>query len=312
MKTQPNQPLPPESAPSSSDPSRRVDELALLYRISRILDQSLDMREVVSPVLEALAENLNLQHGTLTLLNRKTGNIIIESAHGLSAQQTRRGRYQLGEGVTGRGIQSGEPIIVPRKSESDLIVDKTQRGKRDDTSFICVPIKVGQDVAGALSAETPYEEKRDLKEDVRLLTIVSSMIAQAVQLRRAAQEETEKLEKENQRLRDELRDRFRPSNILGNSHEMQIVYDQIAQVSKSNTSALILGETGTGKELVAHAIHYNSDRAGKPFIKDHCAALPESLIESELFGHRKGAFTGADDHRVGLFEVANGGTIFLD
>ncbi len=298
--------------PQTFDDVRRVKELTVLYNVSRILDQSLDMREVVSPVLEALAENVDMQHGTITLLNRKTGDILIEAAHGLSPQQARRGRYKLGEGVTGQVILTGEPMIVPRKSESPLIVDKTQRGKQADTSFICVPIKVGQEVVGALSVETPFLPERVLKDDVRLLTIVSSMIAQAVQLRRAAQEETEKLERENQRLRQELRERFRPSNIIGNSHEMQIVYDQIAQVSKSNANVLIFGETGTGKELVAHAIHYNSDRSDKPFVKAHCAALPENIIESELFGHVKGAFTGATAERKGRFELAHGGTLFLD
>lgn len=297
---------------SATEGERRMQELQLLLNVSNILDQSLDMREVVSPVLEAMANNMDLQHGTITLLNRKTGDIAIEAAHGLSPQQTRQGRYKLGEGVTGQVILTGEPAIVPRKSESPLIVDKTKRGKRDDTSFICVPIKVGQEVVGALSAETPFHPDRELKNDVRLLTIVGSMIAQAVQLRRAAQEETEKLEQENERLRQELRERFRPSNIIGNSHEMRFVYDQIAQVCKSNTTALILGESGTGKELVAHAIHYNSDRADKPFVRAHCAALPESIIESELFGHVKGAFTGATTDRKGRFELAHGGTLFLD
>ncbi|HEY8241740.1 MAG TPA: nif-specific transcriptional activator NifA [Kiritimatiellia bacterium] len=302
-----------EPAPlPAPEPSRRLTELAMLYTISRILDQSLDMREVVSPVLEQLAESMNMHFGTLTLLNRKTGDILIEAAHGLSPQQARRGRYKLGEGVTGRVILTGEAIVIPQKSESPLILDKTKRGKRSDTSFICVPIKVGQEVVGALSVDRLFQPDVDLKEDVRLLTIIASMIAQAVKLRRTAQEEREKLEEENERLRQELRERFRPSNIIGNSHEMQSVYDQIAQVSKSQTTVLILGETGTGKELVAHAIHYNSDRADKPFIKAHCAALPESIIESELFGHVKGAFTGAHADRKGRFELAHNGTLFLD
>jgi Nif-specific regulatory protein len=302
-----------EEAPGAvPEPNRRLTELAMLYNISRILDQSLDMREVVSPVLEQLAESMSMHYGTLTLLNRKTGDILIEAAHGLSPQQARRGRYKLGEGVTGRVILTGEPIVIPQKSESPLILDKTKRGKRADTSFICVPIKVGQEVVGALSVDRLFQPDVDLKEDMRLLTIIASMIAQAVKLRRVAQEEREKLEEENERLRQELREKFRPSNIIGNSNEMQAVYDQIAQVSKSNTSVLILGETGTGKELVAHAIHYNSDRADKPFVKAHCAALPESIIESELFGHVKGAFTGAHADRKGRFELAHGGTLFLD
>ncbi len=301
-----------EARNPKTDSPRAVKELTLLYQVSRILDQSLDMRDVVSPVLEALTQVMDMKYATLTLLNRKTGDILIEAAHGLSPQQARRGRYKLGEGVTGQVVLTGKPMVIARTNESELFLDKTRRGKRPDTSFLCVPIKVEQEVVGALSVDLSYRPDAKLDEDVRLLTIISSMIAQAVQLRRLAQEEQERLEAENQRLREELRSRFRPANIIGNSHEMQIVYDQIAQVSKTHTTVLIEGETGTGKELVAHAIHYNSDRADKPFIKAHCAALPESLIESELFGHVKGSFTGASADRKGRFELAHGGTLFLD
>jgi Nif-specific regulatory protein len=303
---------PTDEKPASPTGDRSVRELKMLYEISRILDQSLDLREIVNPILEQLAESMDMKFGTLTLLNRKSGDIMIEAAHGLSPQQARRGRYKLGEGVTGRVILTGEPIVIPLKSESPLILDKTKRGKRPDTSFICVPIKVGNEVAGALSVDRLFQSDVDLGEDERLLMIIASMIAQAVKLRRAAQEEKEKLEEENERLRTELRERFRPSNIIGTSHEMQIVYDQIAQVSKSNANVLILGETGTGKELVAHAIHYNSERANAPFVKAHCAALPENLIESELFGHVRGSFTGALADRKGRFELAHGGSMFLD
>ncbi|MBP7831145.1 MAG: sigma 54-interacting transcriptional regulator [Kiritimatiellae bacterium] len=298
--------------PAPREDARRMREVTLLYHVSRVLDQSLDMRDVVTPVLEALSEYLDMKYATLTLLNRKTGDILIEAAHGLSPQQARRGRYKLGEGVTGQVVLTGKPAIIPKTGESPLFLDKTRRGKRADTSFLCVPIKVEQEVVGALSADLPYRPTANLEEDVRLLTIIASMIAQAVKLRRAAQEEQERLEIENQRLREELRSRFRPANIIGNSHEMQIVYDQIAQVAKTPTTVLIEGETGTGKELVAAAIHYNSERADKPFVKAHCAALPENLIESELFGHVKGAFTGALADRKGRFELAHGGTLFLD
>ncbi len=302
----------PPVAPPAADGGDSIGEIELLFQISRVLDQSLDLRDVVSPVLEALSRRMNMQYGTLTLLNRKTGDILIEAAHGLSAQQARRVRYRLGEGVTGRVVQSGQPAVIVRTSESNEFLDRTRRGKRADTSFVCVPILVGKEVVGALSVDQPTKPAADLNDDARLLTIIASMIAQAVKLRRQAQEERERLEAENARLQDELRERFRPANIIGNSHEMQLVYDQIAQVSRSPATVLIIGETGTGKELVAHAIHYNSDRASRPCVKVHCAALPEGIIESELFGHEKGAFTGADRERQGRFELADGGTIFLD
>ena len=294
---------------------REVQELSLLFEISQTLDQSMDLRDVGGPVLKSMAKHMGMMRGTLTLLNRQTGEISIEAAYGLSTKQRERGRYRVGEGVTGRVVGTGQPAVVPRISEEPLFLDRTgarKRVSRKDISFICVPIKLGNEVIGALSADRLFAEGVSFREDVRLLSIIASMISQAVKLRQAAQEERQRLVEENLRLRRELKDRFRPSNIVGNSKAMQAVYDLIAVVSKSNATVLISGESGTGKELVAHAIHYNSERAAKPFIKVSCAALPETVVESELFGHEKGAFTGAIAQRKGRFELASGGSIFLD
>ena len=294
---------------------RQVNELSLLFDISRTLDYSLDLREVVRPVLKSMAQHMGMLRGTLTLLNRETGEIIIEGAHGLSRHQAERGRYMLGEGVTGQVVRTGKPAVVPRIADEPLFLNRTgarRRLRKKDISFICVPIKLGNEVIGALSADRLFSEQVSFEEDVRLLSIIASMIAQAVRLRQLAVEEQRRLLEENIRLQEELKDRFRPSNIIGNSKEMQAVFDLIAGVSKTNTTVLIRGESGVGKELVAHAIHYNSPRATRPFVKVNCAALPESIIESELFGHEKGAFTGAISQRKGRFELASGGTIFLD
>jgi Nif-specific regulatory protein len=294
---------------------REIQELALLYEISTRLGQSLDLREVSGPVLRALAEEMGMNRGTLTLLNRETGDIFIEAAYGLSDSQRERGKYKLGEGVTGKVVQTGKAAVVPRISEEPLFLNRTGARKtvrKKDISFLCVPIKLGSEVIGALSVDRLFADKVSLQEDVRLLSIIASMIAQAVRVRQAVQEERKRLLDENIRLQEELKDRFKPANIIGNSKAMHSVYDLIAKVSKSDATVLIRGESGTGKELVAHAIHYNSLRAAKPFIKVNCAALPETVIESELFGHEKGAFTDAHTQRKGRFELANGGTIFLD
>lgn len=296
--------------PSSS--TRASRDLEILHKISDLLDRTQDLEEFVSQVLEALADSIGLNNGMLTLFNRATGDISIDVAHGISEQQASRVRYRLGEGVTGRVVESGEPMVIDKIGESSLFLHRTQRPSSVEQSFLCVPIRLGDEIYGALSANRDFDAGHDLGEDVRLLSIAGSMIAQAVRLRRAAEEERAQLEEDNERLRAELRDRYRPSNIVGNSHEMQEVYDHIATVSRSNTSILILGETGTGKELVAQAVHYASERADRPFVKVHCAALPESVIESELFGHEKGAFTGAVSDRKGRFELAHGGTLFLD
>jgi len=294
---------------------REVQELSLLFEIGQALEASMDLRDVVGPVLDSMAKHVGILRGAITLLNRETGEILIEAAHGLSAKQRERGRYQLGEGITGKVVQTGRPMVVQRVSDEPGFLDRT--GSRSDLekrdiSFICVPVKLGTEVIGALSADHPLAEAEELDELVRVFTVVAHMVAQAVRLRQQALEEQQRLRAENLRLQDKLRDKFHPSNIIGKSKAMQDVYDQIAQVSNSQTTALIRGQSGTGKELVAHAIHYNSLRANRPFIKVNCAALPETVIESELFGHEKGAFTGAVNMRKGRFELADGGTIFLD
>jgi Nif-specific regulatory protein len=294
---------------------RQVDELSLLFEISQTLERSMDLGKVAGPLLETMAQRMGMLRGTLTLLNRETGEISIEAAHGLSPSQRERGRYRRGEGVTGKVVESGKPAVVPRISDEPMFLDRTgARAKlgREDISFICVPIKLGAEVIGTLSADRLFDEHVALEEDVRLLSIIASMIAQAVRLRQSAEEERQRLSAEVARLQEALEERFRPDNIIGSSRAMQGVYDLIAQVSGSNATVLISGESGTGKELVAHAIHYKSPRANKPFIRVNCAALPETVLESELFGHERGAFTGAVAQRKGRFELAHSGSIFLD
>jgi Nif-specific regulatory protein len=175
-----------------------------------------------------------------------------------------------------------------------------------------VPILVNRKAAGALGVDLRYKAERDFDSSVKFMGVVASMIAQALKVQRAVEDERRRLLAENTHLRQELRERYDFSNIIGTSGPVREMYEQVAQVAETNTTVLIRGESGTGKELIAHAIHYNSLRAKKPFVKVSCAALPESLIESELFGYEKGAFTGAQNRKKGRFELAEGGTLFLD
>ena len=164
---------------------------------------------------------------------------------------------------------------------------------------------------GALNAERPCGEADSFDEDIQVLSVLASLIAHAVRLRQFAEEE-KALVAENRRLQRELADRYRPDNIVGNSREMTPVFEMIGQVAGSDATVLIRGESGTGKELIAQAVHYGSRRSEGPFVRVNCAALPEGLVESELFGHEQGAFTGALQQRAGRFERASEGTIFLD
>jgi MoxR-like ATPase len=181
-----------------------------------------------------------------------------------------------------------------------------------EASFLSVPILVSRKPVGALVVELPFKRQRDYDHLVRILRLVASMIGHAVRVERLVDAERQRLIEENAHLREELRQRYDFSRIIGTSGPMRQVYEQIARVARANTTVLIRGESGTGKELIAHAIHYSSPRANKPFVKVSCAALPDSLIESELFGYEKGAFTGAQTRKKGRFELAEAGTLFLD
>ncbi|MFA6134790.1 MAG: nif-specific transcriptional activator NifA [Phycisphaerae bacterium] len=300
---------------ASKHNDRHIRELQALYKISQILATGSRQKQVLAEVLDVLHSELGMSRGTLMLLSPDSSELVIEVAHNLSETQRRAVRYRLGEGITGRVVQTGKPAVVPKVSQEPLFLDRLHRRRnltKDEISFICVPIAIGREVVGALSADRIFDETASLEEDVRALSIVASMIANDVRNRRAAEADRQVLEQENVRLRNELQDRFRPENIMGNSGLMREVYHQIHQVASSDTTVLIRGESGTGKELVAHAMHYTSLRAKGPFIKVNCAALSENLLESELFGHEKGAFTGAIQMRRGRIEEAEGGTLFLD
>lgn len=296
-------------------PKNEISELSLLVEISQILDRSVDLRDELGPVLGAIAKHTGMLRGTITLLDRERGQLHIEAAHGLSGEELERGRYKPGEGVVGKVAQTGRPMAIPRVSKEPTFLNRTMSRKdlqKEDISYLCVPIKMENTVLGTLSADRLFSEEISLEEDLRLMTIIASMVARAVRLRMKTQEERNHLLQENARLQEELRKKFRPANMIGRSGAMQRVFDLIVQVASSDATVIIRGESGVGKELVAHSIHYNSPRASKPFIKVNCAALPESVIESELFGHEKGAFTGASHQRKGRFELAHRGTIFLD
>ncbi len=294
---------------------RQVKEITTLYSITTALASSMDMREALEKVVNILSEEMEFERGTITIINPSTQEIKIEVAHGLSAEARKRGRYKIGEGITGKVVASGEPIIVPRMSDEPSFLNRTRsRGssRRKELSFICVPIKVGPKIIGTLSVDRPASQETTLEQDLRFLTIASGLIAQTVNNILAIQEEKERLINENIRLKLELQEKYRVSQIIGRSSRMQEVFEMIHRVAKTNATVLLRGESGTGKSLVARAVHYNSPRAKMPFVTVTCAALPETLLESELFGHEKGTFTGATSRKIGLFEKAQGGTVFLD
>ena len=190
---------------------------------------------------------------------------------------------------------------------------RARRGfEDDDLTYICVPVQQSRQCRGVLEVELAFRSDRNYDRTMKFYGVVGSMLAQALKMQTLLEADRQRLVNENVRLRDELRERYDFSHILGTSGAMRQVCEQVVQVARTNTTVLIRGESGTGKELIAQAIHYNSLRARKAFVKVSCAALPETLIESELFGYEKGAFTGAEQRKKGRFELADGGTLLLD
>ena len=293
--------------------SYEARKLATLVDVSQALAGHTSLPAGLSAVLLTLARRCGAVRGTVALLDEQTGDLEIRAGVGLSPEGQRT-RYGIGEGITGEVAATGTPIVVPRiGSDPRFLHRAAARQERRDAefSFVCVPILLHRRPVGTLSIELVYQAEREFDKLVKFLRVIGSMVSQAVRIHRLLELERHKLVTENAQLRQELQQRHF-SNLIGASGPMRQLYEEMERVAATSTTVLIRGESGTGKELIAQAIHYNSTRAAKPFIKVNCAALPETLAESELFGHERGAFTGALARKKGRFELASGGTIFLD
>jgi len=299
------------------EPERREElEMAILSDVSEAIGRALELEKVFEQIMDILARDLKMKRGTLVLLDKTTNQLKIAAAHGLSEEQKVRGKYKLGEGVTGRVVQTGQPVAIPDIRKDPLFLNRTgargEEKERGQVSFVCVPLRVDDEILGAISIDRDFVDEQTLAKDRRLLQIIGSLVSQAIKINRIVMVEREDLLAENLRLRKDLKSKYKFGSIVAVSGAMQDVIATAASVAKSNATVLIRGKTGTGKELIANVLHYNSDRAKGPFIKVNCGALPEGLLESELFGHVRGAFTGAVEDRKGRFELAHKGTIFLD
>ena len=286
-------------------------EVAVLNKISHLVARRTSVPEMLSEVLKILHVEMGLLRGTVTL--REGDVLVIEASEGLSRSEIDRGLYRVGEGITGMVVSRGKGRIIPDISKEKGFLNRTKaRDNQKGVAFICVPIIYKDDVIGTLSIDRKVEPDTDLKADYHLLDTIATIVADAIYAAYSDHEEREKLLSESRALKLELENKLRPEEIIGNCSNMKKVYAMISKVAASNATVLIRGESGTGKELVAKSIQKHSTRADKPFITVNCAAIPEGLIESELFGHEKGSFTGAVNRKIGLAELADTGTLFLD
>ncbi len=290
---------PPEPGP--------LAELGTLFEIRQALGSARTLHEGLGEAMHLLRRYPGALRGSLTLLDEGTGELYIEAALDLP-ESGRLARYRVGEGITGEVVATGKPIVVPDVEREPRFLHRSFRrpgGPGAEVSFLCVPILQDRKPVGAISVDLPSKAGTNAEQPLKFLHVVSALVALALKTQQP-------LEEENRNLRRELQERYDFSHLIGTSGPMRDVMRQVSQVAGTGTTVLIRGESGTGKELIAHAIHYNSPCAGGPFVKVNCAALPETLMESELFGHERGSFTGALARKKGRFELAHGGTIFLD
>lgn len=284
--------------------------LSAFLEVSRVLNSSFDLEKNLSRSMFVLGNFLEMERGSVFLLDNHTKELRIVAAHGLTKEQIARGKYRIGEGIVGRVLEKGSPMVISNVGNEPLFLNKTgSRINKSGISFLCMPIQFKGESIGVLSVDRIFKDKDvTIDEDIRVLEIIASIIAQYVILWKHYRES--ELERENLKL--QLKGKFSLPNIIGKSDKMHEIFEAVNRVADSKATVILYGESGTGKELVAKAIHYMSPRSKGPFIKFNCASIPEGLLESELFGHEKGSFTGAMSTRKGRFELAHGGTILLD
>ena len=305
----------PVKPSSRANPAVNIlKKLSILMEINRALSRNLNLQEALQATLKILENSYNVHCGVIFLLDESGKTLHLASSINFSGSNPEKS-IRPGEGLVGQIVETGKPVIITRLSKESQYADELceyalQNGK--EHSYLGIPIILDYKALGALIVILPYNSKRDYETALTFLSLVSSALLQPIRVQNVMSTERKRLMDENVSLRYKLQEEFSYRNIIGTSHEIRDVFEQIAQVAVTETTVLIRGESGTGKELVAKAIHYNSQRSEKPYIRVNCAAIPENLIESEFFGFEKGAFTGANAAKKGRFELAHTGTIFLD
>ena len=314
-----------ETEMSKTEPSWREQEQLLLGEVMRLIGKSLSADVVFREMLHLMSELLGLNRGRIVLFDARRSDgherpptdssASIRYAYGMTKAETQRGRYAVGEGITGAVLATGQPAIIQNVDVDPRFLFRAVKRidlPLDMVAFIAVPIEVNKVTVGVLGAHRIRRRNRQLNDDVALLRLLATLSGQLLQLRELVEEKTRALESKNALLSRALESAAARYGIVGSSPALLQALEELERVARASASVLLLGESGTGKELFARALHLSSTRRDGPFIKVNCAAIPEALFESELFGHEKGAFTGASAARAGWFEQANRGTIFLD
>ena len=291
----------------------RSSENQLLIEINEILSSSLDMNDTLKEVLYLLEKSQKFMRGALTLFDETNQLLTIQAQFGYDKKEASKGIYQLDEGIVGKVFSDKKPIAIKDTSKEKIFLDRTfSRKNKKNISFFCVPLICGAEALGVISIDQSYQDENDFNRCFEFIKLLESQISKSLFIHHLVQKKEIQLLKENDTLKNLLQEKIGFGEIIGQSKAMQNVYQKLQAVIDVDSNVFIRGESGTGKELIAATIHYKSTRSKNPFIAINCAAIPEHLLESELFGYKKGAFTGADKDKLGKFKLAEGGSIFLD
>ena len=277
-----------------------------LKEISSWVSSVLDLDQLLELIIESGTQMMNAKASSLLLLDPKTNKLFFKVATGAKKDEVRKYEIDLGQGIAGFVAEKGEPLLIPDVSQDPRWYKKISESIGFETkSIACVPMKVDGDTIGVVEIIDKEDGSSITGEDMKLLTAFAEVASLGI----ANARKIERVKRENEDLKEELSVKYQ---IVGDSPSLKKVITDAFKVANSKTSTLVLGESGTGKELLARLIHRAGPRKDKPMIVINCAALPDTLLESELFGHEKGSFTGASSRKIGKFELADHGTIFLD
>lgn len=277
-----------------------------LKEISSWISSAHDLDNLLTLIVETAARAMNARAGSLLLLDRKTGKLYFQVATGSKKERVKSYEVELGQGIAGTVAQKGTPLLIPDVQKDPRWYKGISEALSFETrSIACVPMRMGNEIIGVVQVIDKADGVCMTDSDLVLLQVYADLAAVAI----GSAQRIARMNQENRELKAAL---GMKRKIVGESKPIQQVVTDAIKAAGAKTSVLITGESGTGKELLARLIHDASPRKDKPMVALNCAALPESLLEDELFGHEKGAFTGAVSRKIGKFEFADGGTIFLD
>ncbi len=289
-------------------------ELSIVNEVAKVLSRGFDFDSAIDSILKTLYSYWDANLSFVAIYDPEARALRIVKAFGFSDREIKRGIFKKGEGATGKVFKSGIPVVLTDLPSNPAFLNRTRIGDKltGDETFMAVPIKVGGDIVGVLAVIKPFGSKESIERGLETLMILGTLIGMFYRLSERMKEERQEWEEEKKLLTEELRKTYSIHGIVGESERIKGLIEVIKKVAETDSTVLITGESGTGKSLIAKAIHFMSHRKESPFVTINCAAIPETLLEAELFGYEKGAFTGAHSSKKGKFELAQGGTIFLD